>query len=174
MSPLYPASFSPHVPPRFLGRNLSFEMGRDIQRIHLISEWNLGSLDFDDPDGLEKSRLLNTPQKWSNRGWYGSRGLFLYSGCQNRTQAYTGRTARYSYQEKICPQQKTGAASFILLTAPVVLYGVSSHLCVYSCVLRFQNQKAPALAARRTAATAIHGSILPADSWVSAGTDSVS
>ena len=35
----------------------------------------------------------NTPQKRPNRGWYGSRGVFPYSGGESLTQAHTGGTA---------------------------------------------------------------------------------
>ena len=42
---------------------------------------------------LKSSAFPNVPQKRPNRGWYGSEGLFPYSGHESLTQARTGGTA---------------------------------------------------------------------------------
>ena len=41
----------------------------------------------------KNSVFPNALQKWPNRGWYGSEGVFSYPPCKNRTQARTGGTA---------------------------------------------------------------------------------
>ena len=108
-----------------------------------------------------KSCLSKRLAKTVQRGLVWEQGLFPYFWL--RKPHTGGHAGDLSVMRSACSKKKQ-APSALFADGACHFIRDSPRLYIYSCVFRFQNQKAPVLPASRMAAAAIHGRVLPADS----------